>query len=436
MRTKFLFGAAVFLAGIMLLSSGAAQAVDSLINVGSTVEVRINNNGNNVQVEGAKITSISGSAINATTTIGSYNLDWVVNTTEKTNKTRRYDGKASLDEMQVGDYISFNGTLDITASVATVKATSVKDWSIQARGDNYSGIITSITPATDTTPASFNLASGGKTIKVVVPTDAKITKGSATINFTDIKEGNKVVSTSGIFNNVTNTLTADAVRVSNAASSIVLVYPNGGQKLTQGQTITIKWNSTGLTSEDSIAFRINSTLLDLTATGSERQKQWTVPGDLAPGKYKMHISVTKDGTTFSDTSKGFDIAVAVTPVPSLKITAPKNNDSVKQGKNLTIKWTSKALSETDTINFSLLNCVNPNANCNNTPLSLTVTGDKKSASLPIISDYAPGSEYKIKIWVTKDGKTYSDVSAGYFTIKKASAGGAGVLDALKDFLGF
>ncbi len=100
---------------------------------GSTLEVHISNKGK-VNVQGAKVTSISGNTINASTSWGSVGLSWAVNVLSDTRLVRRFGGTATISEISVGDFIGFQGNLVTTsASPIVVNATKVKDWSIQKK---------------------------------------------------------------------------------------------------------------------------------------------------------------------------------------------------------------------------------------------------------------------------------------------------------------
>ena len=113
-------------------------------NNGTTLEVHINDNGS-VLVRGAKVTAISGSIISASTTFGTSSIAWTIDGSGISKVTRRYGGNGTMADIQVGDYLSFNGALTTTASGFSVKATSLKDWSIQVKNSSFSGTISSIT---------------------------------------------------------------------------------------------------------------------------------------------------------------------------------------------------------------------------------------------------------------------------------------------------
>lgn len=182
---------------------------DAAHMVGSTLEIHINDNGK-VLVRGAKITAINGAMITAGNAWGSSTMTWNVDTTTA-KMLRRYDGSSSVSEMKVGDYISFNGTLDTTVSNFTVRATTIKDWSVQVKNSSFDGTIKSI----DATAMSFVLTSNNRgDITVTTDANTKIMRGDTTIAVSGLMVGDKVTKTEGLFNNLDRTLKADSVKIS------------------------------------------------------------------------------------------------------------------------------------------------------------------------------------------------------------------------------
>lgn len=187
-----------------------AAALAEPATVGSTLEMHINNDGS-VLARGAKITSINGSTIGATQSWGTYNVNWTVNTASSTQLMRRYDGASSLAEFAVGDYISFSGPLNGATSQATVNATLVKDYSIQAGSHaTFSGTVSSVVAST----TSFMLGTKSNgTVTVNTSPSTVIKQGSATATFSAITAG-QTVRAEGVWNNRTNTLSAQTIVIS------------------------------------------------------------------------------------------------------------------------------------------------------------------------------------------------------------------------------
>lgn len=176
-------------------------------NNGTTLEVRINEDGK-VLVRGAKVTAVSANIISATTVFGASTIAWSIDATDTQKIIRRYGGNSSVSEIQIGDYISFTGQLTgATSPNFTVKATSIKDWSIQVKNSSFSGTISSISGS------SFVLATEGRTITVNTDSNTKIMKGDAIVAFSTLVVGDKINKTEGLYNSNTNTLLAKSVRV-------------------------------------------------------------------------------------------------------------------------------------------------------------------------------------------------------------------------------
>lgn len=97
---------------------------------GSTLEININDNGR-VLVRGAKVTAVSADTISATTAFGSTTVLWTVKISSSTELITKGKGKVALSAVAVGDFVSFNGTLNAGATSLTVDAKVVKDWSKQ-----------------------------------------------------------------------------------------------------------------------------------------------------------------------------------------------------------------------------------------------------------------------------------------------------------------
>ncbi|MES2023158.1 MAG: hypothetical protein V4439_00555 [Patescibacteria group bacterium] len=176
---------------------------------GSTLEVHIYDNGK-VLVRGAKVTGVSGTVVSAYTTWGSVTLNWAVNAGTGSKVIRKYGGVSSVSEVSVGDFISFHGDLVTTAGTPlTVNADTMKDWSIQKKGASLNGMVKSV----DAVGMKFVLSNEDRAdVTVMVTSSTKIMKGDMVGTFADIVVGAKV-SARGVLNTLTNTLTADLVKV-------------------------------------------------------------------------------------------------------------------------------------------------------------------------------------------------------------------------------
>jgi hypothetical protein len=215
MKNKINYAVASLLAFSFVIAFSASSAsadTDSANEIhaaGSTIEVHINDDGK-VLVRGARVTAISASGLTANVSWGSSTIAWTVNTNSSTELIRRFGAMSSISEVQVGDYVSFQGPLDTTVAAPTVTAKALKDWSIQRKNASFGGTITSI----NSTNKSFVLATperGNITVNTVASTT--ITQGSTTVPFTSLTVGKAVKEVKGLLNNLTMVLVADMIKL-------------------------------------------------------------------------------------------------------------------------------------------------------------------------------------------------------------------------------
>ncbi|CAN5189111.1 hypothetical protein BH09PAT1_BH09PAT1_8360 [soil metagenome] len=213
------------------------QATEAHVT-GSKLEVHILNNGR-VNVRGAKVTSIAGNTINASTAWGSVNMAWAVNSLSTTHIVRKAGGVSSIAEVSVGDFISFEGNLVSTsASPIIVNAASIKNWSVQKKTHtNLTGMIKSI----DATGMKFVLSRENNT-DLTVMTSALTTfkKGSEVAVFNDITVGSKV-KVEGIYDSQLLQVTAEAVKI---------YVPEVARTITEGTIKSIAATSMVVTAGD------------------------------------------------------------------------------------------------------------------------------------------------------------------------------------------
>ncbi len=177
--------------------------------LGSTYEVHFFNDGK-VLVRGAKVTSVSGNTINATSAWGTVVLNWAVDTTNTSSFIRRYGGQSNISEVAVGDYLSFEGALVTTStSPIGVSAKVLKNWSVQKKNAVFEGTVKSV----DSGASKFVLTTEKSgDITVVTNANTKFKKGNAVGAFADVVVGAKAMAR-GVYNNQLLQLTAEEVRV-------------------------------------------------------------------------------------------------------------------------------------------------------------------------------------------------------------------------------
>ncbi len=210
MKNKSILGvimlAAIITAGLIIQAHiTQAQTTAALVPPTSTISV---DSDNKVLVSSAKVTSIDGTTINAVNNWGNTNLAWVIKTDASTEFLRHFGAKSSLSEMTVGDFISFRGSLDTSASQLTITATRIRNWSIQEVNGTFMGAVKS----TDSNGKSFVMTTESRgDLTVFVLTDTKIiTDNDAQSIFTDLRVGQNVTAR-GVWDRSNTNLQADRV---------------------------------------------------------------------------------------------------------------------------------------------------------------------------------------------------------------------------------
>lgn len=212
-----LFGLSLIVALALFPLAGTAHADDdrgnSGLKGGTGVEINIGEKGA-VLVRGAKVTSVSGTQVNASTNYGSSVMAWTLKTDSTTEFTSNKGASAGISQIAVGDIISFRGSLDQAVSGLTVNAKVVKDWTQVESKRTVSGIVTSI----NATLNSFTLSSNGSTsspqattVQTNAGTKFKVSNGN-TASFTDIFL-NARVKVLGMWNASSSVLTATSVDI-------------------------------------------------------------------------------------------------------------------------------------------------------------------------------------------------------------------------------
>lgn len=175
------------------------------------VEVVLGTNGSAL-VRGAKVTSVSGSTINATTNYGSSKLDWTVKTDGSTEFTAHKGSATGLSQIAVGDIVSFRGSIDQAQSGLTVNAKVVKDWTQLESNKSISGIITSI----NATLNSFTVSHGNSTTTVQTNSSTNFDLNGKDGSFASLFLNAKV-KVKGLFSASSSVLTASEVDVSSSS---------------------------------------------------------------------------------------------------------------------------------------------------------------------------------------------------------------------------
>ncbi len=181
----------------------------------SGLEVQIGESGR-VLVRGATVTGVSGNTITATTVWGSASVTWTVNASNA-QFVDRGGRNAGLADISVGDTVSFNGSLNTSASAFSVNATTVKNWSKDRKvleRHTFEGKLQSI--ASTTLPTNFVLKVGDTNFTVNVAVGTPILKNNwSNTTLAQFAVGNTVRVYGSV--QASSTTTIDAVVVRNAS---------------------------------------------------------------------------------------------------------------------------------------------------------------------------------------------------------------------------
>lgn len=202
-----------------------------------------------------------------------------------------------------------------------------------------------------------------------------------------------------------------------ATSSIAVISPNGGEILTQGTDLSVKWTSSGLDKVSIILINyatgdqtevINSVQADL------GQYSWQIPSSVAAGnKYKITV---RAGKTVDLSDNYFTIVSAKKAfAPSLILLSPLGGEQWEKGKAYSIKWLYQDVDKIDTIvltdysrniTYSLGNNIGASLNSNSFNWEIS----SAPSVIPV------GDFYRIKLESCISGACYSAQSSS-FSIK-------------------
>jgi hypothetical protein len=183
------------------LNANASLKADVLGKIENSLGVVLGPNGA-LRVMGAKVTSVSGSNINATASFGNSSLSFVIKTDAETKLNgKAFANSSSLASLKAGDKISFAGVITSSSSSSlTVDASHVvsqnlyKDGKIENK-DSFKGEV----KAVNTADNSFTLKlKSGVTVKVNVSSSTVITLDGATATLASLKAGDEVKITGEI----------------------------------------------------------------------------------------------------------------------------------------------------------------------------------------------------------------------------------------------
>lgn len=127
-----------------------------------------------------------------------------------TTITKSHGDPGALSDVHVGDLLDIEGTLAPGAETITVNLKNMRNTSADQAAKTVSGLIQRINASALTLSITDPILGS---ITVAVPASTPITKGARTIEFGELKTGDKIVSASGTFNYAASTLSANTLEL-------------------------------------------------------------------------------------------------------------------------------------------------------------------------------------------------------------------------------
>lgn len=127
-----------------------------------------------------------------------------------TEITKKFGGKATIDDIKEGDTLEIAGVLSDGTGNMIVKAKKVKNLSVTTESKNISGTIAQINTASSTVTVA---AKGLGAVKVSLVPNGIIQKGVRTISFSELAVNDKVLNATGTYDFSTKTLSATLIEI-------------------------------------------------------------------------------------------------------------------------------------------------------------------------------------------------------------------------------
>ncbi|TSC85172.1 MAG: hypothetical protein G01um101417_39 [Parcubacteria group bacterium Gr01-1014_17] len=186
-----------------------APEIPSPKTVGAPLALTIEENGDTI-VEGARITQITGSTIFASQHWGMLPVRWIIRTDAKTSLKHRFGNPIVLAQFALGHFISVEGVFNGSSDSLGVDAKSIKNWSVSTEGSSFAGTVAS---APDQSGAFILQIGDGSTVFIKPKATSTVIRGIVAIPPSAIALGDRVLETTGVYNHLDRSLSADSVKI-------------------------------------------------------------------------------------------------------------------------------------------------------------------------------------------------------------------------------
>ncbi|MDO8564945.1 MAG: hypothetical protein Q7R88_03050, partial [bacterium] len=224
-----LFGVLLFF-GAMQASAQVNQYEPQSVGAGAP-EVHINRDGT-ISIKSGRVEQMAGTTFYLSMKWGALPMRFTMKTDAKTKVTKRYGGRAEVAQIKIGDYVDAEGSFIVGSDFFGLEAATIKDWSLQEESETFSGKILEVNP-----DGTYSLQTPLKVIVLRAASTTSVRKGSVEIPWSKMGKGDSIVLADGVYDYVTNTLSARSVVVFQAKNPFAAKNYEGVLKHIEGTAL-------------------------------------------------------------------------------------------------------------------------------------------------------------------------------------------------------
>lgn len=224
--------------------------------------------------------------------------------------------------------------------------------------------------------------------------------------------------------------------------AVTVITPNGGETLVLGTQVPVRWSSQNIAASSTMWIRLfrNGVYVSTVSSGTlnDGELLWTIPSNLtATTGYEMRVTLLGNNAVYDVSNVGFTLgttggtptptptptptatptvtptptptATPVTSVPTLTLIAPNGGESMIQGRQYAVRWSSQSIAASSTVWIRLFR--------NGVFVTTIASGTPNDGILywTIPASAGTGSGYQVRITLLGDNGVY-DLSNRGFTI--------------------
>ena len=194
---------------LFIIASAITPTILGAQTVSDLTEITITKYGKTT-INGARVMQVIGTSFYIRTNWGKASARWLVRSNDTTKVIGKYDRELSIGDLSVDDIVNIEGQMEGGVEVPNITAKLVRSLSSQIEGKQYTGVVTAIAPETDNITL-LTKSAGNITVKIA--TSTRIKKGTLVIDGRDIRVGDSIINTQGIYDHATKSLSAEQMEV-------------------------------------------------------------------------------------------------------------------------------------------------------------------------------------------------------------------------------